>query len=43
MFLPQEIIRKKRDGGALSLRFCDVFVMQGGKISRLTSYLTDFK
>jgi ketosteroid isomerase-like protein len=33
----------KRDGGALSLRFCDVFVMEAGKIRRLTSYLTDFK
>lgn len=34
---------QKRGGGALSLRFCDVFVMEGGKIRRLTSYLTDFK
>jgi ketosteroid isomerase-like protein len=34
---------QKRDGGALSLRFCDVFVMEAGKIRRLTSYLTDFK
>jgi uncharacterized protein len=33
----------KRDGDALSLRFCDVFVMEAGKIRRLTSYLTDFK
>jgi ketosteroid isomerase-like protein len=33
----------KRDGGAISLRFCDVFVMEAGKIRRLTSYLTDFK
>ena len=34
---------QKRNGGALSLRFCDVFVMEAGKIRRLTSYLTDFK
>ena len=34
---------QKRDGGALSLRFCDVFVMEAGRIRRLTSYLTDFK
>jgi ketosteroid isomerase-like protein len=34
---------QKRDGGELRLRFCDVFVMEAGKIKRLTSYLTDFK
>lgn len=34
---------QKRDGGALSLRFCDVFVMQAGKIKRLTSYLMEIK
>lgn len=34
---------QKRDGSALSLRFCDVFAMEAGKIRRLTSYLTDFK
>jgi ketosteroid isomerase-like protein len=34
---------QKRDGGALSLRFCDVFVMEAAKIRRLTSYLTDSK
>ena len=34
---------QKRDGGALSLRFCDVFVMQAGKIKRLTSYLMEVK
>ena len=33
----------KRDGGEMSLRFCDVFLMQAGKIRQLTSYLTDFK
>jgi uncharacterized protein len=31
---------RKRDGGVLDLRFCDVFVMQAGKIKQLTSYLT---
>jgi ketosteroid isomerase-like protein len=34
---------QKRDGGEVRLRFCDVFVMEAGKIKRLTSYLTDFK
>jgi ketosteroid isomerase-like protein len=34
---------QKRDGGELRLRFCDVFVMEAGKVKRLTSYLTDFK
>ena len=34
---------QKREGGELRLRFCDVFVMEAGKIKRLTSYLTDFK
>jgi ketosteroid isomerase-like protein len=34
---------RKRDGGELRLRFCDVFVMEAGKIARLTSYLADFK
>ena len=34
---------QKRDGGALNLRFCDVFVMHAGKIRRLTSYLMEFK
>ena len=33
----------KREGGELRLRFCDVFVMEAGKIKHLTSYLTDFK
>jgi ketosteroid isomerase-like protein len=32
---------QKRDGDFLSLRFCDVFVMQAGKIRRLTSYLAE--
>ena len=34
---------QKWDGGTLSLRFCDVFVMQAGKIKRLTSYLMEIK
>jgi uncharacterized protein len=34
---------QKRDGGEVRLRFCDVFVMEAGKIKRLTSYLTDFR
>jgi ketosteroid isomerase-like protein len=34
---------QKKDGDFLSLRFCDVFVMQGGKIKRLTSYLSEIK
>jgi ketosteroid isomerase-like protein len=33
----------KREGGELRLRFCDVFLMEAGKIKRLTSYLTDFR
>jgi len=36
-------VHRKRDGGALSLRFCDVFEMQAGKIKRLTSYLMEIK
>jgi uncharacterized protein len=34
---------QKKDGDFLSLRFCDVFVMQAGKIKRLTSYLSEIK
>jgi uncharacterized protein len=34
---------RKMDGDVLSLRYCDVFVMQAGKIKRLTSYLTEVK
>jgi len=33
----------QRDGAEVRLRFCDVFVMEAGKIKHLTSYLTDFK
>lgn len=34
---------QKRDGSVVRLRFCDVFVMEAGKIKRLTSYLTDLR
>jgi uncharacterized protein len=34
---------QKRDGGPLCLRFCDVFVMQAGKIRQLISYLMEVK
>ena len=34
-----KVIAKRRDGGTLNAVFCDVFVMKGGKIRRLTSYL----
>jgi uncharacterized protein len=34
---------QKRDGSVVRLRFCDVFLMEAGKIRRLTSYLTDFQ
>jgi ketosteroid isomerase-like protein len=34
---------QKRDGDVLSLRFCNVFVMQAGKIKGLTSYLLETK
>ena len=34
---------QKSGGGELRLRFCDVFVMEAGRIKRLTSYLTDFR
>jgi ketosteroid isomerase-like protein len=30
---------KKKDGGQLNAVFCDVFVMEKGKIKKLTSYL----
>ena len=32
---------QRRDGAFLSLAFCDVFEMQGGKIRRLVSYLME--
>jgi ketosteroid isomerase-like protein len=31
----------RRDGGALHVVFCDVFVMRGGKVRHLTSYLME--
>ena len=34
---------QKRDGGAVRLGFCDVFLMEAGKIKRLTSYLMEIK
>jgi ketosteroid isomerase-like protein len=34
---------ERRAGGFLDLLFCDVFVMKGGKIQRLTSYLVELK
>jgi uncharacterized protein len=34
---------QKRDGTLLGLRYCDVFVMQAGKIRRLVSYLMEVK
>lgn len=34
---------QKRDGRGVHLRFCDVFLMEAGKIKRLTSYLTGFQ
>jgi ketosteroid isomerase-like protein len=37
------VLAQRRDGEAIQLRFCDVFVMQGGKIRELTSYLMEVK
>jgi hypothetical protein len=34
---------RKKEGGLLNLRYCDVFVMQAGKISQLISYLMEVK
>jgi ketosteroid isomerase-like protein len=34
---------QKKDGDVLSLRFCDVFVLQAGKIKHLTSYLSEVR
>jgi ketosteroid isomerase-like protein len=34
---------QRRDGHTLNLRFCDVFLMQAGRIRRLTSYLAEVK
>ena len=32
---------RRKDGAVLSLAFCDVFEMRGGKIRRLISYLME--
>ena len=34
---------QRREGDALNLRFCDVFVMRAGKVAHLTSYLMEIK
>ena len=34
---------RRRDGGVVSLMFCDVFEMRDGLIRRLTSYLMEVK
>jgi uncharacterized protein len=34
---------QRRDQKVMNLRFCDVFVMQGGKIRHLTSYLSEVR
>jgi uncharacterized protein len=34
---------QKKDGEPLKLKFCDVFVMQAGKIKQLVSYLMEVK
>ena len=34
---------QRREGDGMNLRFCDVFVMRGGKIRQLTSYLMEIK
>jgi uncharacterized protein len=33
----------RKDGGPFTMEFCDVFVMQDGKIKHLTSYLMEVK
>ena len=34
---------QRKDGALLGLRYCDVFVMQSGKIKQLISYLMEVK
>jgi uncharacterized protein len=34
---------QRRDGTLVDLRYCDVFVMQAGKIRQLVSYLMELK
>ena len=37
------VLTQKKDGERVKLRFCDVFVMQAGKIKQLISYLMEVK
>ena len=37
------VLARKADGGTLNLAFCDVFLMRGGLIRHLTSYLMETK
>ena len=42
--IAEGMVRAQRaDGAAMSLVFCDVFEMRGGKIKRLVSYLMEVK
>lgn len=34
---------ERKAGGFLNAKFCDVFVMQGGKIKRLVTYIMEVK
>jgi ketosteroid isomerase-like protein len=34
---------RKKEGGVLLVRFCDVFVFRDGHIAKLTSYLMEMK
>ena len=34
---------RRKDGGLLRLRYCDVFEMRDGRIKRLTSYLSEIE
>jgi ketosteroid isomerase-like protein len=38
-----QVRARRQDGADLNLAFCDVFVLQQGKIRRLTSYLVPVK
>ena len=38
-----KVVAQKASGEAMSVVFCDVFEMRGGKIRRLTSYLMELK
>jgi ketosteroid isomerase-like protein len=37
-----KVVVEKTEGGYLDGVFCDVFIMENGKIKQLTSYLIDF-